>query len=74
MATRSVKPEKEKLTMVFKAATQIKNRKREDYVTVAELAESLGRKMNEIELEEVLKSLSDQGNIHYIENEKKIYM
>jgi hypothetical protein len=36
--------------------------------------EYLGKKFTQEELEDILKQLSDLGNVHLLENEDKIYL
>ena len=43
-------PDKEKVTLVFKTATTLRNKKREEYVTISELTQALGKKITEKEL------------------------
>ena len=42
--------DKEKVTLVFKTATTLRNKKREEYVTISELTQALGKKISEKEL------------------------
>ena len=52
-ATRSTAvkaPEKEKIALVFKTATLLRDKKREEYVTINELTQALGKKISDKEL------------------------
>ena len=49
-STGTAKPDKEKVTLVFKTVSQINGKKREGFVTVAEIQQSLGKKINDRDL------------------------